>query len=64
MNTRATLSPTADRDLALMGLLVAVLGSLMALGAALMLGAAITTALLGRPWQLPSVTTWISAVFT
>ena len=64
MNNRATLSPTADRDLALMGLLVAALASLMALGAALMLGAAITTALLGRPWQLLGINTWIPAVFT
>ncbi|MGH3547117.1 MAG: type IV secretory system conjugative DNA transfer family protein [Pseudonocardiaceae bacterium] len=62
MSNRA-LSPTADRDLALMGLLVAVLVGLMALGAALMFGAAITTTLLGGPWQLPSPNTWISGVF-
>lgn len=63
MSYRA-LSPTADRDLALMGLLVTVLTSLMALGAALALGGAITIALLGGPWQLPGITTWVSALFS
>ena len=57
-------SPTADRDLALVGLLAAVLASLMALGAALVLGAAITTVLLGGPWQVPGVDTWFSALVT
>lgn len=61
--TNRALSPTADRDLALMGLLVAVLAALMAVGAALMLGAAITTALLGGPWQVPSLNTWVFGVW-
>jgi type IV secretory pathway TraG/TraD family ATPase VirD4 len=63
MSYRA-LSPTADRDLALMGLLVGALASLMALGAALVLGAAITTALIGGPWHIPGINTWVSALFT
>jgi hypothetical protein len=63
MNYRA-ISPTADRDIALMGLLAALLASLMALGAALMLGAAITTVGVGGPWQIPGVTTWVSGLFT
>lgn len=53
------LSPTADRDLALMGLLVACLSGVMALGGALTLSAAITTALLGGPWQVPGLNTWL-----
>ncbi|MGW4527891.1 type IV secretory system conjugative DNA transfer family protein [Amycolatopsis sp. NPDC004378] len=56
-------SPTADRDLALMGLFVALLGVLAAIAAALMLGAAVTTALLGGPWAMPGVDTWLSGVF-
>jgi hypothetical protein len=56
--------PTAGRDLALMGLTVAALAGLMALGAALTLGAAITTALLGGPCRVPGITTWVPAVFT
>lgn len=63
MSYRA-ISPTAGRDLALMGLLAALLASLMALGAALMFGAVITTALVGGPWQVPGVTTWVSGLFT
>jgi hypothetical protein len=63
MSYRA-LSPTADRDLALMGLLVAALASLMALGSALVLGAAITTILVGGPWQLPDISAWIPALVT
>jgi hypothetical protein len=59
-----TLSPTADRDLALMGLLVAALASLMALGSAVVLGAAITTILVGGPWQLPDLSAWVPALFT
>lgn len=63
MSYRA-LSPTADRDLALMGLLVTVLTSLMAFGTALVAAAAITTALVGGPWQIPAITTWIPVIFT
>ena len=63
MTSRAPF-PTAGRDLALMGLTVAALAGLMALGAALTLGAAITTALLGGAWRVPGLTTWMPAVFT
>src|SRR6184192_2764876 len=55
-------SPTADRDLALMGLFVALLGVLAAIATALMLGAAVTTSLLGGPWAMPGVDTWLSGV--
>lgn len=57
-------SPTADRDLALMGLLIAFLAGVMALGAALMFGAAITTALVGGPWRMPAADTWVPGAFT
>ena len=61
MSYRA-ISPTADRDIALMGLLAALLAVLMALGSALIIGAAITTALVGGPWQVPDIDTWVSGV--
>ncbi|MGH3825863.1 MAG: type IV secretory system conjugative DNA transfer family protein [Pseudonocardiaceae bacterium] len=64
MSSRSALSPTADRDLALMGLTVAALAALMALGAALTFGAAITTGVLGGPWRVPGISTWMPAVFT
>ncbi|RAS59547.1 type IV secretory pathway TraG/TraD family ATPase VirD4 [Lentzea atacamensis] len=60
---RNGLSPTGDRDLALMGLIVAVLGALAAAAATLMLGAAVSTALLGGPWQLPRTDTWLTSVY-
>lgn len=60
---RNTVSPTADRDLALMGLFVGVLGVLVAAAAALMVGAAVSTALLGGPWSVPGVDTWLAGVF-
>ncbi|MGH3777052.1 MAG: type IV secretory system conjugative DNA transfer family protein [Pseudonocardiaceae bacterium] len=63
MSYRA-ISPTADRDLALMGLLAALLAGLVGLGGALMLAVAITTALVGGPWQVPDVDIWMSGVFT
>ncbi|MBV9140317.1 MAG: type IV secretory system conjugative DNA transfer family protein [Pseudonocardiales bacterium] len=62
--TSRDLSPAAGRDLALMGLVIAALASLMALGAALVLSAAITTALLGGPWRLPGPHLWVPAVLT
>lgn len=51
-----------DRDLALMGLLAAVLGVVAAFAAVLMLAAVATTALLGGPWSVPAVDTWLSEV--
>ncbi|WP_370973833.1 type IV secretory system conjugative DNA transfer family protein [Amycolatopsis sp. cg9] len=60
---RNTVSPTADRDLALMGVFVALLGVLAAIAAALMLGAAVTTSLLGGPWSMPGVDSWLAGVF-
>ncbi|WP_309111965.1 TraM recognition domain-containing protein [Saccharothrix sp.] len=59
---RGDRSPTLDRDLAMMGLLVAVLGTLMAFAAALMLAVAATTAILGGPWALPDLDTWLTGV--
>lgn len=61
MNNR--LSPTGDRDLALMGLIVAALGVLAAIGVTLILGAAVSTALLGGPWRLPATETWLTSAF-
>lgn len=58
-----TASPTADRDLALIGLGVAALGILAAFAAALMLGAAVTTAVLGGPWAIPAPAAWLPGVF-
>jgi len=60
---RNTVSPTADRDLALMGLFVAVLGVLVAIAAVLMASVAVTTTLLGGPWSVPDVGTWPAGVF-
>lgn len=60
---RHTISPTTDRDLALMGLLVAVLAGLIALAGVLMLGVAVTTTLAGGPWSMPGVGSWLSGVF-
>lgn len=57
------ISPTTDRDLALMGFLVVVLLGLIALAAALMLGAALTTLLLGGGWAMPGVDAWVGGVF-
>ncbi|SFE22007.1 Type IV secretory pathway, VirD4 component, TraG/TraD family ATPase [Actinopolyspora alba] len=59
MSTHRRLSPATDRDLALMGLLVAVLGTLLALAAALMTGAAVATTLTGGPWAVPGFDTWV-----
>lgn len=56
-------SPTGDRDLALMALIVGVLGILAAIAAALMFGAVVSTVLLGGPWQVPDTTTWLAGVF-
>src|SRR5262245_34228747 len=61
--TGTSSSPTAGRDLALLGLAAAVLGALTALGAILMVGAAVTTALCGGPWALPPIDTWLAGVF-
>ncbi|HEX9334410.1 MAG TPA: TraM recognition domain-containing protein, partial [Pseudonocardiaceae bacterium] len=62
MSPHRRLSPTCDRDLALIGLLVAVLAGLAALGAALMLGAALTTLLLGGGWAMPGASSWVGGV--
>lgn len=60
---RQTVSPVIGRDLALMGLFIALLGMLAAITAVLMLGAAVTTSLLGGPWAVPSVESWVPGVF-
>ncbi|MFI6029439.1 type IV secretory system conjugative DNA transfer family protein [Amycolatopsis magusensis] len=57
---RNSVSPTTDRDLALLGLLVAALAVPVVLAAVLMLGAAITTALAGGPWSVPGFGSWLS----
>ncbi|MEY8042349.1 type IV secretory system conjugative DNA transfer family protein [Saccharopolyspora cebuensis] len=56
------IAPTADRDLALMALFVAVLTALVAAAAALMAGAATATTLVGGPWVMPTVDTWVGGV--
>ena len=61
--SRQRMSPTADRDLALMGWLVAVLGAVLALAAGLMVGAAVATVLAGGPWAMPGFDTWVGGVF-
>lgn len=61
--SRHRMSPAADRDLALMGMLVAVFGVVLALAAGLMAGAALATALAGGPWAMPGFTTWVGGVF-
>ncbi|WNV83157.1 TraM recognition domain-containing protein [Umezawaea sp. Da 62-37] len=60
---RNTVNPGTSRDLALIGLAVAVLGMLVALAAVLMVAAAVTTGLLGGPWSIPEVSTWPAGVF-
>ncbi|GAA2678800.1 MULTISPECIES: type IV secretory system conjugative DNA transfer family protein [Actinosynnema] len=60
---RNTVSVNADRDLALMGLLVAALGLLVTVAAVLMVAAAATTALFGGPWAVPAVDNWPAGVF-
>lgn len=56
---RKTISPTADRDLALMGVVVAALLLVSVIVASLMVGAAVTCALLGAGWLLPPPGRWI-----
>lgn len=56
-------SPAADREVALMGLVVAIGLGLVALAGALMLGAALTTLLLGGGWAMPSGGSWLDGVF-
>ncbi|GAB3289028.1 type IV secretory system conjugative DNA transfer family protein [Parasphingorhabdus pacifica] len=63
MSKHSRISPTADRDLALMGILVTVLGALLALAAGLMVGSAAATVLAGGPWQMPGFDTWGAGVF-
>lgn len=63
MSRQRSISPTADRDLVLMGVLVAVLGALLALAAGLMVGAAVATVVAGGPWQMPGFDSWVSGVF-
>ncbi|MEU7477088.1 TraM recognition domain-containing protein [Lentzea sp. NPDC042327] len=57
------MSPAGDRDLALMGLIGAVLVVLAAAAAALMFGATVSTALLGGPWRMPATGRWLTGVF-
>ncbi|WP_406690523.1 TraM recognition domain-containing protein [Saccharopolyspora sp. ID03-671] len=59
-NSRRTLSPTADRDIALMSLLIGLLGAVLGLTAALMAGVATATAVAGGPWQMPAFDTWVT----
>lgn len=63
MSKHGRVSPTADRDLALVGLLIAVLGTLVALATTLMTGAAAATVLAGGPWRMPGFDTWVNGVF-
>lgn len=56
-------SPTTDRDLVLVGLLVAVLLGLVAVAGALMLGAALTTMLLGGRLAMPGAGSCLAGVF-
>ena len=58
------MSPNADRDLALVGLLIVVLTALLALAGLLMLGTAIVTALHGGPWQMPPIAAWPTKALT
>lgn len=51
---------TADRDLALIGLLAGLLGALVLAGAVLMTAAATATALRGGPWRMPDVDRWVA----
>ncbi|HET6285786.1 MAG TPA: TraM recognition domain-containing protein [Amycolatopsis sp.] len=57
-----SISPTANRDLVLMSLLVVLLGALASIAAALMAAAAVTTALLGGPWMMPDTDIWLVGV--
>lgn len=59
-SSRRSLSPTADRDIALMSLLIALLGAVLGLAAALMAGAATATGVAGGPWQMPAFDTWVT----
>lgn len=59
---RRVISPTTDRDLALMGLLVAALTGLVALSGLLMFSVAVTTTLLGGPWSIPAASSWVAGV--
>ncbi|MCP2242506.1 type IV secretory system conjugative DNA transfer family protein [Lentzea aerocolonigenes] len=57
---RTAVSPTGDRDLALIGLIVAVLSAIAAVATTLMLGVALSTVLLDGPWELPGFDTWFT----
>ncbi len=61
MNPRK--SPSTQRDLMLLGLLVAVLVGFLALAGVLMLGAAITTLLQQGEWAMPRFASWASGAF-
>jgi hypothetical protein len=64
MSYRGLSSPAADRDLALIGLLAAVLAILIALSAALVFGAVLITGLLGGQWRFPGRNAWLEALFS
>ncbi len=57
-----TTTNPADRDLRLLAALAAVLLGGLCLVAVTMLGAAVTTGLLGGAWQIPGTNTWMSGL--
>lgn len=63
MSRHRRISPAADRDLALLALIITVFAALLVLAADLMAGAAAATVLAGGYWQIPAFDTWISGAF-
>lgn len=64
MRRAPTFSPTADRDMVLMGLLIAVLSLTLAVAGLFMLGAAAATVFEGGPWRMPAFESWIPGVLS